>query len=133
MSTDPHEHNHTQAQLANDGSDAPTPENVHGVGAQQQGKKPQTPPTPSSKGHHGGNHGNDVDDAGQPAYSAKGSSHDGAELDAQDRNSSGGGSLQEHANETKNTTNYKSDYHDGNAAPSPANDGGKIGDADNPV
>ena len=132
MPTDPHEHDHTQAQLAHDGSDTPTPENAHGVAAQQQGAKPQTPPTPSSEGHHGGNHGNDVDDAGQPAYSAKGSSHEGHDLDAQDRNS-GGGSQQEHANQTQNTTDYKSDYRDGNAAPSPANDGGKMGDADNPA
>ena len=132
MPTDPHEHDHTQAQLANDGSDTPTPENVHGVGAQQQGAKPQTPPTPSSEGHHGGNHGNDDNDAGQPAYSAKGSSHEGHDLDAQDRNS-GGGSLQEHEDQTKNTTAYNSDYKDGNAAPSSANDGGKMGDADNPA
>ncbi|MEJ7662624.1 MAG: hypothetical protein WKG07_25200 [Hymenobacter sp.] len=132
MPTDPHEHNHTQAQPANDGSDAPTPENAHGVGAQQQGQKPQTPPTPTPDGQHGGNHGNDQDNAGQPTDTAKGSSNRGVEVGAQSRNS-GGGSQQEHANETKNTTDYKSDYRDGNAAPSPANDGGKIGDADNPA
>ena len=132
MPTDPHEHNHTQAQVANDGSDAPTPENAHGVGAQQQGKKPQTPPAPTPDGQHGGNHGNDQDNEGQPAYSAKGSSNRGAELDAESRNS-GGGSKQEQANQTKNTTAYNSDYKEGNAARSSANDGGKIGDEDNPV
>ena len=132
MPTDPHEHDHTQAQLANDGSNTPTPENAHGVGAQQQGAKPQTPPTPGSEGHHGGNHGNDQNDAGQPTGTAKGSSHRGAELDAQSRNS-GGGSQREHTNQTQNTTDSGTDYKEGNAAPSPANDGGKIGDADNPA
>ena len=95
MPTDPHEHDRTQAQVAND---APTSENVHGVGAQQQGAKPQTPPAPSTEGHHGGNHGNDLDDEGAPDYVAKGSSHEGTHLDAQNLNSSGGGSLQERKN-----------------------------------
>ncbi|MDQ2772361.1 MAG: hypothetical protein M3Y54_17895 [Bacteroidota bacterium] len=126
------EHHRTQAQVANDGSDTPTNANAHGAGVQQQGEHNRTK-AKRRKGHHGGNHGNDINDEGQPAYTAEGSSQHGHEINAELRNSSGGGSLQEHANETKNTTAYKSDYHDGNAAPSPANDGGKIGDADNPV
>lgn len=126
-----HEHDHTQAQVANDGSDTPTTANAHGAGVQQQGAQDLTK-AESSEGHHGGNHGNDVDDEGQPDYTAKGSSHEGTHLDAESRNS-GGGSRQEHKNQTKNTTAYNSDYHEGNAAPSSANDGGKIADADNPA
>ncbi len=125
------EHHRTQAQVANDGSDTPTDANAHGAGVQQQGGHNMTK-AKSSDGHHGGNHGNDIDDEGQPAYAAKGSSEAGTHLDAESRNS-GGGSDQEHENQTKNTTAYNSDYQEGNAAPSSANDGGKIGDADNPI
>ena len=128
---DPNEHHRTQAQVANDGSDASTDANVHGAGVQQQGAHKLTK-TPSSEGHHGGNHGNDDDDDGQPAYTAEGSSHAGTHLSAEQRNS-GGGSDQEHKNQTKNTTAYNSENTEGNTAPSSANDGGKIGDADNPV
>ena len=121
------EHNRTQAQVANDGSDAPTNANAHGAGVQQQGANKLTK-AESSEGQHGGNHGNDVNDEGQPDYTAKGSSNEGTNLDAESRNS-GGGSQQEHEDQTKNTTAYNSDYKAGNAAPSSANDGGKIGDA----
>jgi len=69
---------------------------------------------------------------GQAACGARGSSHRGDEANAESNNT-GGGSDQEHKNQTKNTTADKSNYADGNAAPSPANDGGKMGDADNPV
>ncbi|MFC6224978.1 hypothetical protein ACFP2F_17145 [Hymenobacter artigasi] len=125
------EHHRTQAQVANDGSDAPTDANVHGAGVQQQGAHKLTK-TASSEGHHGGNHGNDVNDDGQPAYTAKGSSNKGSQLSAEQRNS-GGGSDQERKNQAKNTTAYNTDNTVGNASPSSANDGGKIGDADNPI
>jgi hypothetical protein len=98
---------------------------------QQQGAHKLTK-TPSSEGHYGGNHGNDVDDDGQPTYTAEDSSHAGTQLSAEQRNS-GGGSDREHKNQTKNTTAYNTDNTDGNAAPSLTNDGGKIDDADNPV
>ena len=122
---------HSQAPA--DGSNQPTPANKGGVNPQQQGEHNMTKPQHGSEGHHGGNHGNDANDEGTRAGTAKGSSHDGHNLDAQDRNSEGGGSNQEHHNQTKNTTDSKTEYHDGNAAPSSANDGGKIGDANNPV
>lgn len=125
------EHRRTQAQVANDGSDTPTDANVHGAGVQQQGEHNMTK-AQSTEGHHGGNHGNDVNDEGQLAHITKGSSKEATHLDAESRNS-GGGSEQEHKNQTKNTKAYNSDYKEGNAAPSSANDGGKIGDADNPA
>lgn len=128
---DKNEHRRTQAQVANDGSDAPTDANVHGAGVQQQGAHKLTK-TPSSEGNHGGNHGNDVNDEGQPAYTAQGSSNQGTQLSAEQRNS-GGGSDQERKNQTQNTTAYNTDNTEGNASPSSANDGGKIGDADNPL
>ena len=120
-----------QHSAANDGTTAPRPENAHGVGAQQQGNAPQTPDgtTGTSQGRHGGNHGND---GGAPTRDAKGSSHRGDEANAESENT-GGGSDKEHKNQTKNTTDEKTDYGTGNAAPSAANDGGKIGDANNPV
>jgi hypothetical protein len=120
-----------QHDAANDGSTAPRPENAHGTGAQQQGNAPQTTDgtTGSSQGRHGGNHGND---GGVPTRDAKGSSHRGDEANADSENT-GGGSDKEHKNQTKNTTNDKSDYATGGAASSAANDGGKIGDADNPI
>lgn len=125
------EHRRTQAGAANDGTDAPTPENAHGVGAQQQGNAPLTPDgtTGTSTGSHGGNHGND---GGVATRDAKGSSHRGDEANADSENT-GGGSDKEHKNQTKNTTDEKSGYGTGNAAPSAANDGGKIDDADNPA
>ena len=125
------EHRRTQADIANDGTNAPRPENAHGVGAQQQGSAPETTDgtTGTSEGRHGGNHGND---GGVRTPTAKGSSHRGDEPNAESENT-GGGSDREHKNQTQNTTDYKSDYDDGNAAPSPANDGGKIGDANNPA
>lgn len=125
------EHHRTQAQVANDGSDTPTNANAHGAGVQQQGGHTLTK-SASSEGHHGGNHGNDADDDGQPTYTAEGSSHEGPHLDAESRNS-GGGAEQEHAHQTPNTTAYNADDTEGNAAPSSANDGGQIGDANNPA
>lgn len=123
------EHNRTQAQAANDGTDTPRPENARGAASQQQGQAPQTPEGADSSGRHGGNHGND---GGQPTRDAKGSSHRGDEPNAESENT-GGGSDNERKNQTKNTTADRSDYGTGNAAPSAANDGGKIGDADNPA
>ena len=120
-----------QHDAANDGSTAPRPENAHGAGAQQQGNAPLTPDgtTGTSQGSHGGNHGND---GGAATRDAKGSSHRGDEANAESENT-GGGSDKEHKNQPKNTTEEKTDYGTGNAAPSAANDGGKIGDANNPV
>ena len=136
------EHRRTQADLANDGTNVPTPENAHGVGAQQQGAAPlirDGSVENETEGSHGGNHGNDSDnsnhehyDGGHPKRTAKGSSHRGDVANAASDNT-GGGSDKEHKNQTKNTTADHSDYDDGNAAPSPANNGGKIGDADNPA
>lgn len=124
-----------QHDAANDGSTAARPENAHGAGAQQQGNAPQTTDgtTGSSQGHHGGNHGNDANDAGTArASTAQGSSHRG-DMPNADSENTGGGADKERKNQTKNTTDSKTDYKDGNAAPSSANDGGKIGDADNPA
>jgi hypothetical protein len=120
-----------QQDAANDGSNTAHPENAHGAGAQQQGNAPQTTDgtTGTSQGQHGGNHGND---GGQSTRSAKGSSLRGDEANADSKNT-GGGSDQEHKNQTKNTTEEKTSYGTGNAASSAANDGGKIGDADNPA
>lgn len=125
------QHNRTQAQAANDGTDAPRPENAQGTGSQQQGNAPQTTDgtTDTSEGRHGGNHGND---GGAATRDAKGSSHRGDEANADSENT-GGGSDKERKDQPKNTTEEKSDYGSGNAAPSAANDGGKIGDANNPV
>lgn len=127
----PDEHNRTQAQAANDGTDAPRPENAHGLAGQQQGQAPQTPDdtTTDSSGRHGGNHGND---GGQPTRDARGSSFRGDEANADSENT-GGGADNERKNQTKNTTTDRSDYGTGNAASSAANDGGKMGDADNPA
>jgi hypothetical protein len=121
------EHSRTQADAANDGTTAPRPENAHGVGAQQQGNAPQTTDgtTGTSQGTHGGS-------GTQPARDAKGSSHRGDEANADSENT-GGGSDNEHKNQTKNTTEEKTDYGTGNAAGSAANDGGTIGDANNPA
>ncbi|GAB2795573.1 hypothetical protein HNQ93_003026 [Hymenobacter luteus] len=122
------EHNRTQVQAANDGTDTPRPENAHGVAGQQQGAATQTTDKPNdTSGRHGGNHGND---GGQATRDAKGSSHRGDEPNAESNNT-GGGSDNERKNQTKNTTADKSDYGSGNAAPSAANDGGKIDDANN--
>ena len=120
------EHSRTQADLANDGTNAPRPENAHGLEGQQQGAAPQTTDgtTGTSTGSHGGN------DGGQPTRDAKGSSHRGDEANADSKNT-GGGSDKEHKNQTKNTTADKSDYATGGAASSAANDGGTIDDANN--
>lgn len=125
------EHSRTQADAANDGTTASRPENAHGTAGQQQGNAPQNTDgtTGTSQGQHGGNHGND---GGAPTRAAKGSSHRGDEANADSENT-GGGADQEHKNQTKNTTDEKTSYGTGNAAPSAANDGGKIGDADNPA
>lgn len=120
------------SQAPADGSDAATPANKSGVNPQQQGTHEQTKPKADSQGHHGGNHGNDANDAGATAGTAKGSSHRG-DMPNADSENTGGGSDKEHKNQPKNTTDEKNDYGTGNAAPSAANDGGKIGDANNPV
>lgn len=114
-------------QHPNDGSRTPRPENQHGEGTQQQGKAPLTSSDSDSSGNHGGNRGGDqhADTSG-----ARGSSGAGAQLSADQKNQ-GGGSDAEEADQTQNTTDYKSDYGTGNAAPSPANDGGTIDDANN--
>jgi len=122
------EHNRTQADAANDGTATPRPENAQGTTGQQQGNAPHTTDgtTGTSQGQHGGNHGT------ASTSSAKGSSHRGDEANAESENT-GGGSDQEHKNQTKNTTDEKTTYGTGTAAPSAANDGGKLGDADNPA
>lgn len=124
--------NNPPSQAPADGSNQPTPANKDGVNPQQQGEHNMTKPAHSSEGHHGGNHGNDANDAGATAGTAQGSSHRG-DMPNADSENTGGGSDKEHKNQTKNTTDSKTAYKDGNAAPSSANDGGKIGDADNPV
>jgi hypothetical protein len=129
------EHRRTQADIANDGTAAPRPENAHGLAGQQQGAAPQTPDitTADSRGHHGGNHGNDADDGPEGDLSvgtAKGSSHRG-DMPNAESNNTGGGSVKEHKNQTVNTTADKSDYATGGAASSAANDGGTIDDANN--
>ena len=129
------EHRRTQADLTNDGTDAPRPENVHGLAGQQQGAAPQTPDitTADSRGHHGGNHGNDANDGPEGDLSvgtAKGSSHRG-DMPNAESNNTGGGSDATHKTQTVNTTNDKSDYATGGAASSAANDGGKIDDVNN--
>lgn len=114
-------------QHPNNGTRAERPENERGVGSQQQGNAPQTSADSDSTGNHGGNRGGDqhADTSG-----ARGSSGAGAQLSADQKNQ-GGGQDAETADQTQNTTDYKSDYGTGNAAPSPANDGGKIDDANN--
>ena len=114
--------NNPSAQQPADGSQAATPANKSGVNPQQQGTHEQTKPQGDSS-HNSGT-------AGNP--NAKGSSHRGDMPNAESENT-GGGSDKEHKNQAKNTTEEKSDYGTGNAAPSAANDGGKIGDANNPV
>lgn len=130
------EHRRTQADIANDGSNAARPENTHGLAGQQQGGRPLTSPNAGeTTGHHGGNHGNDAhdnDDQAPAADNSRGSSHRGDEPNAESKNT-GGGSDNEHQNPTKNTTTDKSDYATGREASSAANDGGKMGDADNPA
>ncbi len=118
-------HRRTQQQVANDGSNAPRPENVGGVSVQQQGINPLTS-SPDSFGDHGGNRsGNNETPQG-----AKGSSNRGDQPSADQRNQ-GGGQDNEKANQTKNTTEYKDEYSNGSSAPSPANDGGTIDDENN--
>lgn len=120
------EHNRDQA--ANDGTDAPRPENAHGLAGQQQGSANLNPgKSADTSGWHGGNHGND---GGQRTRDAKGSSHRGDEPNAESNNT-GGGSDNDWKNQTKNTTADRSDYGTGNAAPSAANDGGTINDPNN--
>ena len=91
----------------------------------QSNKSSKTQPT--NDGTHGGNRGGD-----QHANTdgVKGSSRQGGHTSA-DQSNQGGGADAEKANQTQNTTDYKSDYGTGNAASSPANDGGKIDDANN--
>jgi len=116
--------NNPSSQAPADGSDAATPANKGGVNPQQQGTHEQTKPQGNGDSSH--NSGT----AGNP--NAKGSSHRGDMPNAESENT-GGGPDKEHKNQTKNTTDEKDDYGTGNAAPSAANDGGKIGDANNPV
>lgn len=78
-----------------------------------------------SSGQHGGNRGGGHTGAGY----AKGSSHRGDQPSADQRNQGGGAD-----NESKRRTQPigdTTDYGNGNAAPSSANDGGRIDDADN--
>ncbi|MFD1873789.1 hypothetical protein [Hymenobacter bucti] len=117
------EHSRTQADAANDGTDTARPENAQGTASQQQGNAPQN--TDDTAGASQRQQGS------ASTSSAKGSSHrDEANADSEN---TGGGSDKEHKNQPKNTTDEKTDYGTGNAAPSAANDGGKIGDADNPA
>jgi hypothetical protein len=116
--------NNPSAQQPADGSQAATPANKNGVNPQQQGTHEQTKPQTSD------DDSNASGTTGNP--NAKGSSHRGAMPNAESENT-GGGSDKEHKNQPKNTTEEKNDYGTGNAAPSAANDGGKIGDANNPV
>ncbi|TGE26454.1 hypothetical protein [Hymenobacter metallicola] len=122
------EHNRTQAQLANDGTDTPRPENTHGVGTQQQGNATQTPAGPNdTTGRHGGSHGND---GGAEVRDARGSSHRGDEPNAESKNT-GGGDDNQGKHHTQHTTKDRTDYNDSGQAPSTANDGGTIDDATN--
>ena len=122
------EHNRTQQQVANNGNNAPRPENVGGVSVQQQGGKSLTS-SPESDGDNGGNRGGSHDNGPQ---SAKGSSNRGGQPGSDQKND-GGGPDAENADQTANTTAYNSEYSNARSAPSSANDGGKIGDADNPA
>ena len=101
------------------------------MAGQQQGQAPQTPDDTAadSSGRHGGDHDNE---GGQTTRDARGSSFRGDEANAESNNT-GGGADNERENQTKNTAADRSDYGTGNAAPSPANDGGKMDDADNPA
>ena len=121
------EHRRTQQQVANDGSTAPTPENIHGVAAQQQGGASLTS-SPDSEGTHGGNRGGTHD----TPQGAKGSSNRGGQPGADQKND-GGGADAEKADQTKNTTAYNTEYTNARSASSSANDGGKMGDEDNPA
>jgi len=125
---DINEHRRTQQQVANDGSAAPRPENAHGAGVQQQGGK-SLMSSPDSEGTHGGNRGGDQH-AGPT--SAKGSSNRGGQPGTDQKNDGGGADAQE-ADQTKNTTAYNTEYTNGRSASSSANDGGKMGDEDNPA
>ncbi|WP_426059467.1 hypothetical protein [Hymenobacter sp. B1770] len=118
-------HRRTQQQVANDGTDAPRPENVGGVSAQQQGANKLTS-SPDSFGDHGGNRSG----TNETPQDAKGSSNRG---DRPNNVNDGGGPDTEKANQTKNTTAYNSEYSNARSTPSSANDGGKMGDADNPA
>lgn len=122
------EHNRTQQQVANNGNNAPRPENVGGVSVQQQGGKSLTS-SPDSEGTHGGNRGGDQNAGPQ---SAKGSSNRGGQPGSDQKND-GGGADNENADQTKNTTAYNTEYTNARSASSSANDGGKMGDADNPA
>ncbi|SET70876.1 hypothetical protein [Hymenobacter actinosclerus] len=122
------EHNRTQQQVANTGNNAPRPENVGGTSVQQQGGKSLTS-SPDSEGTHGGNRGGSHDGGAQ---SAQGSSNRGGQPGADQKND-GGGSDNENADQTKNTTAYNTEYSNARSAPSSANDGGKMGDANNPA
>ncbi|SDY05681.1 hypothetical protein [Hymenobacter psychrophilus] len=122
------EHNRTQQQVANNGNNTPRPENVGGVSVQQQGGKSLTS-APTPEGDHGGNRGGTHNDSTQ---SAEGSSNRGGQPGADQKND-GGGADAENANQTKNTTAYNTEYSNARSAPSSANDGGKMGDADNPA
>ncbi|UOQ73561.1 hypothetical protein [Hymenobacter cellulosilyticus] len=125
---DQNEHRRTQADLANDGTNTARPENAHGVGGQQQGDATQTPAGPNdTTGRHGGNHGND---GGAEVRDAKGSSHRGDEPNAESENT-GGGDDNQGKHHTQSTTKDRTDYNDSGQAPSTANDGGKIDDANN--
>jgi hypothetical protein len=125
---DQNEHRRTQAELANDGTGTPRPENAHGVGAQQQGDATQTPAGPNdTTGRHGGNHGND---GGELVRDARGSSHRGDEPTAESKNT-GGGADNQGKHHTQNTTKDRTAYNNGRQTPSTANDGGKIDDTDN--
>ncbi|UOQ75585.1 hypothetical protein MUN84_12900 [Hymenobacter sp. 5516J-16] len=125
---DQNEHNRTQAQAANDGTAASRPENAHGVSGQQQGAANQNTDKPNdTSGRHGGNHGND---GGETVRDAKGSSHRGDEPNAESENT-GGGDDNQGKHHTQHNTKDQTSYGTGNAAPSTANDGGKIDDANN--
>ena len=120
-------HRRTQQQVANMGDNVPRPENAGGVSVQQQGANKLTS-SPDSFGDHGGNRGGNP----ETPQTAKGSSNRGGQPGADQKND-GGGSDNEKANQTKNTTAYNTEYSNARSAPSSANDGGKIGDEDNPV
>ncbi|WP_125932601.1 hypothetical protein [Hymenobacter glacialis] len=127
LTTSENEHRRTQQQVANSGNNAARPENVGGVSVQQQGGGELTS-SPDSDGTHGGNRGG----THETAPSAEGSSNRGDQPGADQKNQ-GGGSDAEKADQTKNTTAYNSEYSNARSAPSSANDGGKMGDADNPA
>lgn len=128
MSQNENEHRRTQADAANDGSNASRPENAQGAAGQQQGAANQNTDMPNdTSGRHGGNHGND---GGELVRDAKGSSHRGDEPNAESNNT-GGGVDNQGKHHTQHNTKDPTSYGTGNAAPSTANDGGKIDDAAN--